>query len=190
MAQEILADIARVSSRGPAASAAAATASPASASAPSARPSEPATACQLGDNDACAQLAPIAISACAQKSGSACGMAGFLYEHGRGVPVDKTKAAEFYRQACDASDRLGCVAFASMQAHGTGVQKDVSMAEATFTQLCTDGVDESCLQLAGLLASRGGATDLARARELLTTSCKSKSERACAMLQSLPKSKH
>ena len=141
------------------------------------------SACQSGDSGACGRLLPTVEAECAQKNGSACGFAGFLYERGRGVTANAARAAAFYQQSCDAGDRMGCVGFALLQARGNGIPKDAAKAQATLTELCTAGILEACTQLAILIAPG----DMARARDLLTKACDSKHERACEMLKSMPK---
>jgi hypothetical protein len=136
---------------------------------------------------ACGRLLPTVEAECAQKNGSACGFAGFLYERGRGVAADAARAAGFYRQSCDAGERMGCVGFALLQARGNGVPKDAVAAQATLTQICGDGVLDACAQLAVLIVPGGTPGDLSRARELLTKACDGKHEGACQMLKSMPK---
>ena len=143
--------------------------------------------CQGGDATACAALLPIAEAECAKKNGQACGTAGYLYEHGRGAAIDLGKAAGFYRQACDAGEKLACVAFASMQARGTGVAKDEPAAIVTLQSACDGGQPEGCTQLAVLLAARNRPADIARARQVLTTACNAGQEPACQLLKSFPK---
>ena len=107
--------------------------------------------CQSGDNTACGRLLPVVEAECAQKIPSACGFAGFLYERGRGVAADAARAAGFYKQSCDAGDRMGCTGFALLQARGSGVTKDAAKAQATLNELCAGGLLEACTQLAILI---------------------------------------
>ena len=143
--------------------------------------------CQSGDNTACGRLLPVVEAECAQKVPSACGFAGFLYERGRGVGADAARAAGFYRQSCDAGDRMGCVGFALLQARGSGITKDAAKAQATLNELCAGGLLEACTQLAILIVPGGTPADLARGRELLTKACDGQHARACELLKSMPK---
>ena len=143
--------------------------------------------CQSGDNTACGRLLPVVEAECAQKVASACGFAGFLHERGRGVAADAARAAGFYRQSCDAGDRLGCVGFALLQARGSGVTKDGARAQATLNELCAGGLLEACTQLAILVVPGGTPADLARGRELLTKACDGQHARACELLKSMSK---
>ena len=145
------------------------------------------TACQNGDASACTKLLPVVETECAQKIASACGFAGYLYEHGRGVAANAAIAASFYNQSCEAGDKMGCIGFALLQAHGTGVIQNEAKAQATLSQLCQEGVLEACTQLALLIVPGGRPPDLARARELLTKACDGKHAHACEMLKSMPK---
>ena len=119
-------------------------------------------ACQSGDSRRVRRLLPSVEAECAQKIGSACGFAGFLYERGRGVTADAARAAAFYQQSCDAGDRMGCVGFALLQARGNGVPQDTAKAQSTLTELCTDGVLEACTQLAVLIVLGRRPTCLVR----------------------------
>ena len=143
--------------------------------------------CQSGDNTACGRLLPVVEAECAQKVPSACGFAGFLYERGRGVAADAARAAGFYRQSCDAGDRMGCVGFALLQARGSGITMDAAKAQATLNELCTGGLLEACTQLAILVVPGGTPADLASGRELLTKACDGQHARACELLKSMPK---
>ena len=144
------------------------------------------TACQSGAASACTKLLPVVEAECAQKLGPACGFAGYLYEHGRGVAANAALAASFYNQSCEAGDKMGCIGFALLQARGTGVIQNEAKAQATLSQLCQEGVLEACTQLAVLVASSRTPADMARARELLTQACDGKHARACEMLKSMP----
>jgi tetratricopeptide (TPR) repeat protein len=169
------------------------TASPASAATPTAAAADdtqPAVLigkCQGGDVTACSALLPIAEAECANKNGQACGTAGWLYEHGRGSAIDLAKAAGFYRQSCDAGEKLACVAFATMQAHGTGVAKDEPAAISVLQSACDGGQLEGCTQLGVLLAAKGRPADITRARQVLTTACKAGHDPACQLLKSFSK---
>ena len=143
--------------------------------------------CQSGDNTACGRLLPVVEAECAQKIPSACGFAGFLYERGRGVAADAARAAGFYKQSCDAGDRMGCTGFALLQARGSGVTKDAAKAQATLNELCAGGLLEACTQLAILIVPGGTPADLASGRELLTKACDGQHARACELLKSMPK---
>ena len=143
--------------------------------------------CQSGDNTACGRLLPVVEAECAQKVPSACGFAGFLYQRGRGVAADAARAAGFYRQSCDAGDRMGCVGFALLQARGSGITMDAAKAQATLNELCAGGLLEACTQLAILIVPGGTPADLASGRELLTKACDGQHARACELLKSMPK---
>lgn len=142
--------------------------------------------CQGDDRNACAAALPLVDAQCAKGNASACGYAAWLYDTGRGVAEDPTRAAKLYGTACDTGERRACVALAALQARGRGVQKDESAAIATLDRLCNDNTAEACAQLAVMLVS-AQQPDVARARALLTKSCDAKFERACNLLKSLPK---
>jgi TPR repeat protein len=143
--------------------------------------------CQAGDPTACGALLPIAEAECAKKNGPACATAAWLYEHGHGAPADLARAAELYRQSCEAGEKLACVAFAVRQANGTGMVKNEAAGMATLQSVCDEGQFDGCTQLAGLLAAKNRPSDIHRARQLLTKACEAKHAPACDLLKSFPK---
>jgi TPR repeat protein len=143
--------------------------------------------CRTGGTTACAALLPIAEAECAKKNGPACATAAWLYEHGHGAPADLARAAELYRQSCEAGEKLACVAFAVRQANGTGMVKNEAAGMATLQSVCDEGQFDGCTQLAGLLAAKNRPADIARARQLLTKACEAKHAPACDLLKSFPK---
>jgi TPR repeat protein len=169
---------------------------PVPSTAAGASPSPPAgdmnalnSSCQAGDASACGSLLPLVETACGRKNGSACDLAGVLYEHGRGTAADAAKAAGFYDQACLAGERNGCIGLALLQARGSGVVKDPARAQATLGGLCDQDVGEACTELALLIVPEGRSADLTRARQLLSKGCDRKDTRACELLASLPQRK-
>ncbi len=144
------------------------------------------TACNGGDAAACTALVPSLESRCGEKDAGACGMLGWLYEHGRGMTADATQAVKWYRLSCDAGEPRGCMAFALMQAQGHGVLKDVPAALELLDKVCAGSLAQACTQEGVLLASRQQATDRARIRSLLDAGCKGGDTPACDLLKSLP----
>ncbi len=74
---------------------------------------------------------------------AACNNQGVMYEHGRGVEVDKIKAAELYEKACDnnatACDNRGLL---SVRA------SDAAKAELFFNKACDKNLGKGCAHLA------------------------------------------
>ena len=52
---------------------------------------------------------------CSGNSPLACAYLGKMYQSGRGVPLDKTAAAEYFGKACKAGDRSSCASAGSQK---------------------------------------------------------------------------
>ncbi len=113
-------------------------------------------------------------------------MLGWQHENGRGVDADPSQAAHYYRLACDAGEKRGCVAFAMLQARGAGIPKEEATALASLETACAERTAQACTQLAVVLASRQRAADRPRIRSLRDASRTAGDTRACEMLSSLP----
>jgi TPR repeat protein len=147
-AQELVDWIARLKSAAtrPAAGAPASTAGASgssSAGAPAAASGDPSVRCQSGDDTACAEVLPDAEAACQKKQANACGFAGSVYERGRGVPADRTKAAALYQQACDGDAIEGCTQLAVILS-GSGKAEDLPRARQLLSKACEAKSTRAC----------------------------------------------
>jgi TPR repeat protein len=143
------------------------------------------TDCFANRNDAaCARAVPALEVACAEKQAASCVSLGSLYDGGFGVIRDRRKAAGAYRTACDLSDKPGCARLAVLEEQGLGVPRNATRASKTLEALCREKVPEACIGLAQILQRTGYATDRARARALLKSTCDEGSAEACALLTS------
>jgi TPR repeat protein len=145
------------------------------------------TACHNGDGEACAQLVPELERACGAGQAAACDFAGWIFAEGPGPARDPARAASFMQRACAAGDKRACVHQAWSQARGQGVAKDEAQGTAALEALCGDQLFVACTRLAVLYAGKGGAKDLARARELLAGACAGGEAEACSLAKTMPR---
>ncbi|GHR00894.1 hypothetical protein VN1244_01070 [Helicobacter pylori] len=82
--------------------------------------------------------------ACELNSGSGCGALGSLYEYGRGVEKNLTKATQFYSKACDLNYKFVCSWLGAMQYQGKVVVKNKKQAMKKFEKACKLGYKEAC----------------------------------------------
>ncbi|GHR82759.1 hypothetical protein VN0664_01180 [Helicobacter pylori] len=80
--------------------------------------------------------------ACELNSGSGCGALGSLYEYGRGVEKNLTKATQFYSKACDLNYKFVCSWLGAMQYQGKVVVKNKKQAMKKFEKACKLGYKE------------------------------------------------
>jgi TPR repeat protein len=82
---------------------------------------------------------------------------GWLYEYGRGVEQDVSKAAMWYRRAADLNNAYGMMNLALMYANGKGVQRDDETAVALNRRAVSLGNAMAMNNLAWMLQSGRGA---------------------------------
>jgi tetratricopeptide (TPR) repeat protein len=140
--------------------------------------------CQGGDKAACETLLPYVQTGCEQGFADACTSAGAVLF--RGPIANPTNAAGYFGKACSGGAKIGCVMAAVMQGQGMGVPRNEPAAATTLEQLCNEKIREACLELVSLLMRRSTQQDTARARELLTATCKDGFARACEIEAQLP----
>ena len=161
-------------------------------------------ACDYGNLNGCADLAllhytttnmqsgPEVVRAldrleksCAESpNGQVCFLVGESYESGRGHPVNKAKARQFYEQGAALGDLTACKSAARLQLTGEGGPVD-SAAAARLLQKAVDQQDgPSCLYLARMYHQGDGVPkDEQRATALLEQACKLGVQPACDILK-------
>jgi len=77
---------------------------------------------------------------------------GYLWEGGRGVPQDETRAAECYRRAAELGDPFAQFNYAIMLADGRGASRDRNAAVDWLRRAAQQGMTEANEPLALLLA--------------------------------------
>ena len=97
---------------------------------------------------------------------------GRSYRVGDGVPKDITRAAEFYKQACDGGHAKACSHLGFLYDAGEGVELDTIRAAGLYRQGCAGGEAIACNNL-GVMYSEGDGvgSDKARAAELYGLAC-------------------
>lgn len=109
---------------------------------------------------------------CARGEPGSCGRMGFYHEQGEHFPRSATKAAAFYRQACDADYAVGCASLGSLLVRGEGVARDVEAGVALVQKACDLGDPRYCAFLGGALyAGNLVPRDVDRAARLLRRAC-------------------
>ncbi len=103
-----------------------------------------------------------------------CERLGVVKENGTGVPKDVTRAAELYKQACDADELNGCVQLGRLHLSGRGgVSRDQLESRRLFDRGCDGGIHRGCTLLGELVRDGDGGAkqDDARALGLFQASC-------------------
>lgn len=81
--------------------------------------------CDLGDPEGCKEVA-------------------VMYEHGRGVDVDLSRAYELYVSACTRGAGLACTYAGDFHRFGRGRAKDEAAATGWYAKACAAGIEMSC----------------------------------------------
>jgi TPR repeat protein len=142
------------------------------------------------DNRTCRKALPAIAGDCndgqTDSSPAACRNAGYILDVGLGMPASATGAADYYRKGCALKDEVSCVRFATLQSQGRGVPRDAAAAVRVLDAACGKDLQEACFRLGVHLSSTKNAADLARARVVLTASCKAEFAESCTWLKKLP----
>lgn len=77
-------------------------------------------------------------------SQSNCTLVGVLYEGGKGVRQDYTKAAEYYKKGCDLGYAMPCEELGRLYMQGKGVPRNRSSAKRLFGKACDLGEQKAC----------------------------------------------
>ena len=105
---------------------------------------------------------------------------------GRGLPVDKRRAAELFRRASEAGWVDASTSLARMYLEGDGVPRNTALAAAALERACAGGNGEACAQLAKLTHfGEGVPADESRARTLMKRSCELHWQPACDWINGL-----
>lgn len=117
--------------------------------------------CEKGDSASCAlfkELATVADSGgagmtaeaklvmdqCEGGSGNACFDLALRYDDGKGLKVDKTRAAAMYKVSCEKGDSRACHNFGVMLIDGEGVPRSIVAGLKVLDLLCNKGQSKSC----------------------------------------------
>ena len=135
--------------------------------------SEPASVEQLASNDQVdADTDAGSESICGVGGVSECFQLGESYRKGEGVPHDTSRAAQFYRLACDGGVAEGCSALGRLYYSGEGVYRDWARAINLHKRACEGADAEGCGLLGTMYANGEGVTlDRVRAAELYKRAC-------------------
>jgi TPR repeat protein len=174
-------------------------------------PADPAKAayyfeksCEFGNTEGCAHLAveyfrsnlagaqvdighalsTLEHSAAVSKDGRICSLVAYAYDTGRGLPLDKAKARQFYEKSAALGEMAGWKTLARMQLAGEGGPPDHAAA-ALWLQKAADAQDgQSCMYLARMYHNGDGVPrDEPKAVALLEKACGLGLEPACELLK-------
>ncbi len=82
---------------------------------------------------------------CRYGSIRACGTLGNLYKKGEeGLEVNKDKAFDLFRQACNGGDSNSCYQLAQCYQNGEGVKKSRNVAATLYVKACETGSSKAC----------------------------------------------
>ncbi len=69
---------------------------------------------------------------------------GLMYDSGRGVRQDYTKAVQWYRKAAEQGNVEAQHNLGAVYANGQGVRRDHKIAKEWFGKACDNGLQQSC----------------------------------------------
>ncbi len=106
-----------------------------------------------------AEAVPLLEGSCNSGIMAACQRLGSIYDEGKVVTKDYSRAFVLYSKACDAGDAGGCNSLGAMYDVGKGAAKDDSHAVTLYTKACDGGSAEGCTDLGTMyLAGRGACS--------------------------------
>jgi TPR repeat protein len=165
-------------------------------------------ACELGNTEGCAHLADeyfrsnlagaqvdagralstLEQSGAASNDGRICSLLAYAYDTGRGRPLDKAKARQFYEKGAALGEMAAWKTLAQMQLAGEGGPVDHAAA-ALWLQKAADAQDgPSCMYLARMYHNGDGVPrDEQKAIALLEKACALGVEPACDLLKNTKK---
>lgn len=75
---------------------------------------------------------------------SRCGTLAYIYDRGKGVEQDYSKAIALYKQSCEAGSDMGCYEMGRSYEHGEGVERDIHKAKEFYKKACDMGIQKAC----------------------------------------------
>jgi TPR repeat protein len=85
---------------------------------------------------------------------ASCARVGLMYEDGRGVTADATKAWSYLQKACAGGDALGCAELSRLYVNDDGMRRDTARAVRLARAACDAGDGHGCSYLARLCIDR------------------------------------
>ncbi len=73
-----------------------------------------------------------------------CNYLGWMYEYGKGVDKNLTKAVELYKKACKGKYYYACINLGFLYRDGRGVEKNSFKALELFKRACKHGSKKGC----------------------------------------------
>src|SRR3989454_1730022 len=91
---------------------------------------------------------------CGKGDVASCARVGLMYEDGRGMTADATKAWSYLRKACEGGDALGCAELSRLYVVDDGVRRDSARALRLAHAACDAGDGHGCAYLVRLCVDR------------------------------------
>ncbi len=112
-----------------------------------------------------------------------CTALGSMYDEGRGVPQDQTKAVALYQRACEGGAPAGCNSLGSMYGEGRVVSRDLTKSMDLFRKACEGGYAMGCSNLGlGYAQGKGVKQDYFQAVDLFRKACEGRYAIGCTDL--------
>ncbi len=125
---------------------------------------------------------PECTAQCNRGHAGSCNSLGFSYFDGRGVPLDRTRAAELFDRSCQGGDMYGCNNLGTAHLAGLGATRSPRLAVQFYERAC-EAEPKHCYNL-GIVFRDGknGVVNQVRAAELFSRSCYGGDPAGCSEL--------
>ena len=137
----------------------------------------------LLDQNRYAEAAPLLGQACDAGKARGCADLAYLYDQGKGVAQDESRAVTLATKACKAGDAYGCDSIGMLYEEGRGVTLDYSRAAEFYAKACKGRFSDGCYNL-GLMHDNGQgvAKDPSQAAAFYFKACNAGSAEGCNQL--------
>jgi len=120
---------------------------------------------------------------CAVGDGEACANAGYSYDVGKNIAINKKKALDFYLRACTLNNVAGCTNLASMYQHAEDTKTNQTLAGSYYAKGCELGGGQACYGLASMYErGEGVEKDKNATARLLYDACSGGHGKSCVNL--------
>ncbi len=134
----------------------------------------------LLDQNRYAEAAPLFNKACDAGIARGCADLAYLYDQGKGVAQNDSRAAKLATKACNAGDAYGCLAIGELYEEGRGVTQDYSRAVEFYTKACKGRISHGCYSLGMMYDNgQGVAKDSSQAVAFYSKACDAGEAEGC-----------
>ncbi|MCP4443956.1 MAG: SEL1-like repeat protein [Myxococcales bacterium] len=118
---------------------------------------------------------------CQAGHAGSCGSLGFSYLAGKGVALNRSRAASLFDTACRGGDMTSCENLGGMYLRGVGVRLETGRAVHLMSKGC-EAEPRNCFNLGVMFRDREGKDNAQRAPELFSRACYGGRVDACTEL--------